>query len=113
MFRFDSFVNLIKRLQNVFQSDKKDGKDKDIPKWLLCIFIVDLLGTEFPINISLCAGKFTPPNHHKCKFWQYFISPVSGASVQINICLENAIWIADQILGVQNISGLVPVQEAE
>lgn len=76
MFRFDSVVNLIKRLQNVIQGDKKDGKDKDVPKWLLCIFIVDLLGTEFPINISLCAGKFTPPNHHKRKFWQCFISPV-------------------------------------
>lgn len=69
MSRFDSFVNLIKRLQYDARCDMKDDREKYVPKWLLCIiFIVDLLGTEFPINISLCTGKFTPPNNHKCKF---------------------------------------------
>lgn len=47
----------------------KVSEKKCVHKWLLCIiFIADLLGTEFPINISLCTSKFTPPNNHKCKF---------------------------------------------
>lgn len=52
----------------LFSVIRKMAKEEDVPKWLLCVFIVDLLGTEFPINISLCTGKFTPPNNHKCKF---------------------------------------------
>lgn len=28
---------------------------------------LDLLGTEFSIKFSLCAGKFTPPDNHKRK----------------------------------------------
>lgn len=38
---------------------------------LFFLSFVDLLGSEFPFYISLCAGKFTPSNHHQCKSKRY------------------------------------------